>query len=100
MAKANTDAEETPQEFNVVENRPRGRVLYTGSESGAQKFVEANFPRVHVNPGSIIGDGPVADVHVVSPDGTRRHYLGQNDENDGWENVNGDESGNERESYA
>lgn len=93
---AKTDA---PQEFNVMENRPRGRVLFTGSEKGARQFVEMNFPRHHVNPGSIVGDGPVTDVHVVGPNGERSHYLGP-EQDEPWQNVNATSGDSERESYA
>lgn len=87
------------EEYNVVENRPRGRVLYSGSESGARGYVEAHFPRVHVNPGSIVGDGVVADVHVVGPNGNRSHYLGP-EEDEPWADVNEADSDSGRESYA
>lgn len=76
--------------WKVVENRPRGRTVHEGSEKTAREYVQRHYPRVHVDPGNV-ADQPVADVHVVSPDGRRTHYLGAED-NEPWADVpDGDE---------
>jgi hypothetical protein len=62
--------------YRVVENRERGRVLAEGSEEEMHKYVEMHFPRHHVDPGGGMVDSPVADVHVVSPEGGHAHYVG------------------------
>jgi hypothetical protein len=78
------------QPWRVVENRPRGRTVHEGTEKTARAYVEQNYPRTHVDPGNV-ADHPVADVHVVDPDGARTHYLGAEND-DPWADVpEGDE---------
>ncbi len=63
-----------------------GRTLFEGLEEDAREWVENNFPRPHLEPQGG-GDELKADVHLVSPDGTREHFLGK-----AWYYVDDDET--------
>lgn len=53
-----------------------GRRLFEGLEEDARLFIENNFPRPHIEPGGG-GDELQADVHLISPEGVREHFLGK-----------------------
>lgn len=50
-----------------------GRLLFEGTEADAQQYLRDNFPRVHVQPGSV--NEPVPDAVHVAPNGTRYALL-------------------------
>lgn len=62
-AKASKPADEGPPQ-NVKVTSPDGRrTRFEGTEEDARAFVQANFPRIHSEPGANYGDdGPPADV--------------------------------------
>jgi hypothetical protein len=54
------------------------RVYFEGPEKEARKHVENNYPRVHVEPGSVYGDeGPPPDVHLASSSGSKEYWNGE-----------------------
>lgn len=71
-----------------------GRTLFKGIQRDARRYVETNFPRPHIDPGSGGDDELKADVHLVSPDGVREHFLGAELE-EPWQLVDNTEEGGE-----
>jgi len=67
---------DTPPLWKVKQNtgQNKGRTLFVGLEDDARVFVENNFPRPHI---SNSGDELEADVHLISPDNVREHFLGK-----------------------
>ena len=65
----------------------RVRVHFQGNEADARRYVEQNFPRPHVEPGSV-AERLYADVQLHSPDGTVQELHGDA----GWVDI--DEEGN------
>lgn len=63
-------------EWKVSQSLPSGatRTLFAGTEEDARAFVENNFPRVHVEPGS--GNDPKPDVTLTDPQGTETTFDG------------------------
>lgn len=58
----------------------QGRVLFRGTREDAEKFVQDNFPRVHVEPGVDYGDnGPAPDVEVTGGDEDAEAELPQDE---------------------
>lgn len=56
------------------------RTLFRGTEDDAYAYVEANFPRPHIEPGTDYGDeGPQPDVFVNSGDGKKQYGFDGND---------------------
>lgn len=76
-----------PQQYRVVSKG--GQLLFAGTEQDARAYVEANFPRVHVQPGSVAE--PEYDAYVLTPDGTKHHYHGA--DGGGWRDDEQDDSG-------
>lgn len=79
-----------PQQHRVVSRG--GQLLFAGTEEDARAYVENNFPRVHVQPGSV--NEPEHDAHVLAPDGTKHHYYGA--DGGGWR----DESEDDEDAFA
>jgi hypothetical protein len=53
------------------------RTLFAGIEKDARTFIEQNFPRLHVEPGSYSGeDGPAPDAVLVGADKSVQHFNG------------------------
>lgn len=65
----------------------RVRVHFAGTEADARKHVENNFPRPHVEPGSL-SDRLRADVHLLSPDGSVEEYHGDA----GWVDIDSEDN--------
>lgn len=62
----------------VVTDRDGRRVFFEGTEADAQSYVEANFPRLHVEPGNNYGEGgPDPDAYVRSPAGVHSWFNGE-----------------------
>ena len=57
----------------VSTNPARARVLFEGLEEEARRFVENNFPRAHVEPGTVV-EQPVPDVELVKDNGSKETY--------------------------
>lgn len=76
----NTPAPPDERPWQVVS---RGNMLlFAGTEEDARKYVQDNFPRVHVQPGSVAE--PEADATLVNPDGGRSQWLTTD-----WKDVEG-----------
>jgi hypothetical protein len=71
---------EQPAQYKVQSNNnpSRVRTLFQGLEKDARRFIENNFPRPHVEPGT--NDEAVPDVALVAPDGSKETYHAE----DGW----------------
>lgn len=52
-----------------TESNPRSRTVFEGSEDDARAFVVNNFPRPHVEPGTVNSDELTYDVALVRPGG-------------------------------
>lgn len=52
-----------------------GRTLFEGIESDARLYLENNYPRVHVEPGS--ADDPTVNAVLVAPDGSLHAFDGE-----------------------
>jgi hypothetical protein len=74
-------------DVKVVDGRNENRVLFKGPENAARDFVEANFPRHHVDPAAPVMEEPEADVYLVGAGG-KEMYLGPEHE-EGWVKVGG-----------
>jgi len=61
------------------------RLFFAGPEHAARAFVEANFPRMHVDPGSVVVN-PRADVVLVLSDGSQEEFRGR-EEDEPWQKV-------------
>lgn len=65
-------------------DEPR-RVMFEGPESAARQYVVNNFPRPHVNPGTLYDDGiPPYDVHLSGPAGELEAYVA---DESGWRSL-------------
>lgn len=52
------------------------RVLFEGTEDDAKVYVENNFPRVHVEPGSNYGEaGPPPDVFLEDDNNGKHAFV-------------------------
>jgi len=79
-----------------------GTLLFAGTEQDARAYVEANFPRVHVQPGNV--NEPEHDAHVLAPDGSKAFYHGadgggwrdSDNEDDVTEDVADDDEGTQQ----
>lgn len=72
MTEAKKD--EKPWTVTTRDTGSGSRTVFRGTEDDAYAFVEANFPRVHVEPGTDYGDdGPEPDVYVNSGDGKKAY---------------------------
>lgn len=68
-----TNVSTTKEKPWTVTTTDGNRTLFRGTEDDAYAFVERNFPRVHVEPGTDYGDdGPSPDVFVNSGDGKKQ----------------------------
>jgi len=75
--------DEVPAQVLTV-GKPQ-RLLFAGDEESARAYVENNFPRIHVDPGSVLVN-PRADVVLVLPDGSEEEFIGREEAN-GWRKV-------------
>lgn len=72
----NTTKEDAPETFSVVSTDGK-RTYFEGTEDDAHAYVLANFPRIHIEPGTNYGaDGPEPDAYVMKPDGSYAWYDG------------------------
>lgn len=55
------------------------RTVFEGLEHEARRYVENNFPRPHVEPGTVT-DNPAPDAVLVKEDGSKETYHADN----GW----------------
>jgi hypothetical protein len=64
------------------------RTLFEGTDKDVAEYVQNNYPHVHAEPNMNYGEnGPQPDVHVITPDGAKRAFVGgawtEYDENGG-----------------
>ena len=59
----------------VYSNSVEGRVHFEGPDDDARQYVENNFPRTHVEPGSGIED-PQPDVYLQTDKGGKEQLVG------------------------
>jgi hypothetical protein len=60
----------------VYSTNVQGRVLFEAPDRTAQKWVENNFPRVHVDAANAVED-PQPDVYVLLNSGSKTQYNGE-----------------------
>ena len=72
-------------EVKVVDAHNENRVVFRGPEDAARDFVEANYPRHHVDPAAPVMENPEPDVYLVNG-GQKEMYLGPEHE-EGWVKV-------------
>lgn len=74
-------------QVKVVSTANPNRVLFEGDAASAEKWLEDNFPRVHIPEGTRYGEEEFpADAHIVHSATKRTAYIG-------GEHVPSDEKG-------
>lgn len=78
--------------FRVLTTDGRNRKVFEGTERSAILFVQAHFPRIHVEPG--VDVPPTPDVLIYAPNnGGTRGYHGHNDDEHEWYPYEKDDEG-------